>query len=492
MSKVLVIGIDGMDSIQLSKLEEHLPNFKRLKEESPDIKMTSVFPPDSIPAWGSIYTGLNPAQHGIVNFIDPNSEETKIVFKELHKYYCGRAFWDVASESGKKVCVLLPYSIYPPWHVNGVMVCRILELVDENFPLKTYPEEIYDEFNLSDFNVNLFHGFPSKRNLGKFVDACKKRTIDEAELGLRFLKGYDADLYFIYFSALDAIQHTFWNYYDKIHPDYPGENKYQSVIKDFYVLFDEFLGKFLDAADENTTTIVLSDHGHGMRPVKLVNINEILRRKGLLISNIKNKRFGNPIQQKEKLKKVLANLVSIVGVGNVALKLIERFPMIKNTIGTPNYINWEETVAYISAISGIKSYSEGGVMINKNVKDVDYERVRESVIKELSDIQNPVTGDNLMKWICNREDLYNGEYITKYPDIVFELKGGFGVGWDINGEIIGKSSMSRFQPGSHLRSSPVFLVSNLGDGISVKEDMVLMDLKAVVLEVLGVEVGFDK
>lgn len=487
MSKVLVIGVDGMDSIQLSELEEHLPNFKRLKEESPDVKLTSVFPPDSIPAWGSIYTGLNPAEHGIVNFIDPNSEETRIVFKELHKYYRGRTFWDFASENGKMVCVLLPYSIYPPWEVNGVMVCRTLEIVGGDFPLKAYPEKIYDEFKLSDFNVNMFHGFPSKRNLGKFVDACKKRTIGEAKLGLRFLNNYDADLYFIYFSALDAIQHTFWNYYDEEHPDYPGENKYQTVIKDFYILFDEILGKFLTAVDNDTTTIVLSDHGHGMRPVNLVNVNEILRRKGLLSSNIKNKKIKNPFQQKEKIKRVLANLIGIVGVGNFTLKLVEIFPILKRTLSTPNYINWEETVAYVSAIAGIKSYSEGGIVLNKNVKDLDYEPVREVILRELSEITDSTTGENLMKWICKREDLYSGKHINKYPDIVFELKEGFGVGWDIHESIIGKSGMSRFQSGSHKRYSPVFLVSNLRDDKSIKKDMTLMDVGPMVLEDLRVK-----
>ena len=44
MSKVLVIGIDALDSSTLSKLEQDLPIFRRLKEESQNIEFDGVFP----------------------------------------------------------------------------------------------------------------------------------------------------------------------------------------------------------------------------------------------------------------------------------------------------------------------------------------------------------------------------------------------------------------------------------------------------------------
>ena len=414
MSKVLVIGIDGMDVIQVSKFEKYMPNFSRLKQNSPDIKLKSVFPPDSIPAWGSIYTGLNPAEHGVVNFVDPTNDEFKIKFQEVHKSYEGRTFWDIASKKGKKVCILLPYAIYPPWPVNGAMVCRSLDVVNEDFPLKTYPEELFEEFNLNEINVNLFHGFPSKRNYPKFIESCKKRTLQESELGLRFLKNYDADLYFIYFSALDAIQHTFWNYCDEKHPDYPGENSYQNVIRDFYILMDDILGKFISLIDDDTRLIILSDHGHGMRPVNLVNINEILREKGYLKVNVKNSTKINPFRQKETIKKILAQTIGVIGVGNLGLKFVEKFPIIKKGLSTPNYINFDETTAYLSAISGLKSYSEGGILINKNLQKSDYNKIIEQIIKELSEVRHPETGENLMEWICKRENLFDGTCVLVY------------------------------------------------------------------------------
>jgi len=484
MGKLLVIGIDGMDSLLLSKYEDIMPNFRKLRELSPDVKMMSVFPPDSIPAWGSIYTGLNPAEHGVINFIDPNDEEMKIRFQDVHKHYIGKTFWDLASQRGKKVCILLPYSIYPPWPVNGAMICRTLDIVDSEFPLKTFPENLYDKFELNRFNVNLFHGFPSKRNYDEFLMSCKKRTLQEAELCKVFLRKYDADLYFIYFSALDAVEHTFWNYCDENHPDYPGENKHQNVIRDFYCLMDKVIGDLLNEIDDDTMVMVLSDHGHGMRPTNLVNVNEFLRTKGYLIPNSLSKGPGRMTPKREKVKKIIASLISQFGIGNLGLKLVNQFPFIKDMLSAPNYIDWDRSQAYLSAIAGIKSYSEGGIVMNSCVQTDDYDNIRDNIIIDLSNICHPITGDRLVEWVSKREDLYQGEYIEKYPDIVFKLEVGYGVGWDIYSPLIAKSSMSSFQPGSHQGDTPIFFVVPCRKHASLGQNISLMDVNKMIYNLL--------
>ena len=96
------------------------------------------------------------------------------------------------------------------------------------------------------------------------------------------MKKNDWDLFFMYWSTLDAIGHFFWNYYDPSDPSYKEDDILGDVIPNMYILFDEIIGWFLDSIDKDTTIIVMSDHGHGGRPSKLVNINEILREAGYL------------------------------------------------------------------------------------------------------------------------------------------------------------------------------------------------------------------
>ena len=78
-----MIGIDSLDSKLLSRFDRDLPNLRRLKEKSPEIKLKSVYPPDSTTAWASIYTGLNPAKTGIVAFVDPLEKVTSVATKDV-------------------------------------------------------------------------------------------------------------------------------------------------------------------------------------------------------------------------------------------------------------------------------------------------------------------------------------------------------------------------------------------------------------------------
>ena len=70
MTRVIIIGIDGMDKELVAKFKENLPSISKIEDISPKIDLRSVFPPDSETAWASIYTGLNPARHGVLHFLD--------------------------------------------------------------------------------------------------------------------------------------------------------------------------------------------------------------------------------------------------------------------------------------------------------------------------------------------------------------------------------------------------------------------------------------
>ena len=485
MTKVLMIGIDALDSISLSKFEKDLPNLIKLKEESPNIKSVSVYPPDSDTAWASIYTGLNPAKHGVVNFIDAFDKASGRLSGEIdNNNIRGNTFWDIAGKYGKKVCLILPHLGYPVWHVNGIMVGR--SSIKED--VQTYPERISDKYQLS--CLNGIKGFPGRRKFfDRYIEAHKKLISSEADFGLKILKEHDWDLFFIYSSSLDMIQHNFWNYCDENDPTYPGDNPYKDVIRDFYKIYDEIVGKFMSSVDSETVIIVFSDHGHGMRPVKLLNINEVLRRKGFLISKVN--KLNPTVYVIEKMKSKLLDFVGKHGLGNSAVKLLRVFPAGKKIYTSPLSIDKEKTLAYITDLSGIKAYTYGGIKIEKgNIGNVDYEELRTLIIKEFSEFKDTNTGEKIIKWICRREEVYSGEYISKYPDIVFDLKEGYGAGWAIHESIMSQCHSHNLVPGSHKGDSPVFLISDLKRDC-VRKDITLMDVAPTVLYLLGIYGDFD-
>ena len=454
MTKLLFIGIDSADSQLIARYEDDLPNIRKLKQSSIDVKIESVFPPDSDTAWSTIYTGLNPACHGVVDFVDPLNKSMKIQHVEKdNTKIAGKTFWDRVGKRGKKVCLINPHLGFPVWKVNGIMIGR--SSVEDR--IDTYPENLEERYPELKTLIP-WKGFPgNKESLMKYAESYKTMVKSETEIGLKFMKDFEWDLFFIYSSALDAIQHYFWDYClgDDKTPVKPSE--FKDIIKDFYVLYDEMIGKLVAQAGPDITVIVASDHGHGMRPRRLLNVNEYLRRNGFL--QIKPKRSNPAVFAVEMSKQTLLDVVEKYRLENLASKMLKYFPVGKKIYTTPMSIDWPNTRAYISDLSGIKSYSYGGILIKREGLDhAAYEDLRERIIQGISGIEDPETGEKIVRWIRRREDLYTGGYIDRYPDIVFDMVYGYGAGWQTECDLFGASRTHNFVPGSHRGETPILFI----------------------------------
>lgn len=488
MSKVLVIGIDGLDCRLIDLFIDELPNFQKLKDGSQGLKMQSIFPPDTTPAWATIYTGLNPAEHGTINFVniaDKSGSYKPLKLKD--EMLKGKTFWDVASQNNKRVHVILPQNIYPGWEVNGSMVCRINKVARKNHPLSAYPESILSRYSYSAGSLNSTPGFISEKGLPRLIEDCKAKTEAEVNLGLQMLKNEKWDLFFVYISSVDGIQHYFWNYFDKTHPNYPGENRYENIIKDFYIIADKAIGRFIDCVDSDATVLVISDHGHGLRPVKLVNLNEILRQEGYLFAKAASKKRKKHYVNKKWLKSGLMGLIKTFGAGYWAMKIAGKFPAWKKILASSADFDWAKTIAYVSDLSTVKSYSYGGIRINREAIKDNYDKIVDRIIALVEKIEHPETSEKLVKWVCRRENLYEGAYLDKYPEIVLELKEDYGLGWEINGPIIGDGDIHNVQPGSHKMDTPVLFVHNLNGRNIVRKEIELMDIAPTILSLVDID-----
>ena len=71
--KIIVIGVDGMDPGFVERHWADLPNLKRVSFS----RLATTTPPQSPVAWSTFITGLDPAEHGIFDFVhrDPATHE---------------------------------------------------------------------------------------------------------------------------------------------------------------------------------------------------------------------------------------------------------------------------------------------------------------------------------------------------------------------------------------------------------------------------------
>jgi predicted AlkP superfamily phosphohydrolase/phosphomutase len=479
-TKLLIIGIDALDSNQVVKFGGALPTLSWLKQECPSVTLDSVTPPDSDTAWASIYTGLNPAKHGVVQYVDPLEKTTRYISSDIDNHAIQKqTFWDIASRDGKRVCVLFPHLGYPPWPVNGIMVSRSAIKDD----IEVYPPSIAKQHNLSKLNV--VKGMPG-RHKSTYIQANERLLSAQFEFALKMLEHEKWDLFFIYSSVLDMIQHYFWNLCDETDPSYPGNNPFHDTIKNFYILQDQLIEKLLSVIDSNTTVIILSDHGHGMRPVRVFSVNEFLRQQGLLVlkNNVVERDVSSFI---DRTKGIALEIVSKYSIGTLASKLLSLMPWVRKLYTSPVAIDWEKTTAFATNLSSIKAYSYSGIVLQRErLSDSYYESVREALIQELSKVSDPISGKKLVKWIYKREDLYQGPHISKYPDIIFELYADFGVGLTSGNSLFEQSHSHHLVPGSHKGDSATFLLYNSKRPIHHTE-MSLMDVVPTVLDIMDIE-----
>jgi predicted AlkP superfamily phosphohydrolase/phosphomutase len=135
--QVIVIGVDGMDPEFVERHWASLPYLASLRERGDFARLATTTPPQSPVAWSTFITGLEPAQHGIFDFVhrDPSTLEPFLSMGEtraprftipLGPYELplthpqvvslrkGKAFWEVLEEHGIPATILHIPVNYPP------------------------------------------------------------------------------------------------------------------------------------------------------------------------------------------------------------------------------------------------------------------------------------------------------------------------------------------------------------------------------------------
>jgi predicted AlkP superfamily phosphohydrolase/phosphomutase len=437
--KNIIIGIDGLELNVINHYIDELPGFRHLLEKKSLHQVGSVFPADSVPAWNTIFTGLDPSVHGIVrgkDYVESVEEFDKNYNFELK----GNTFWDELSNDGKKVLILNPYLAYPPWDVNGVFISGPAFVEGE---IKVFPE------NEEILNKEVFGGYrPIKAgSLEKDIDLSIDHTNKLVEL---FLKKYNEDSYdlaFVTFTTLDRIQHYTWRFFDKEDPLHEHHAKLSFSILKMLKIFDKLIMFLIDKhLGPNDNLIIISDHGFSRRPYNLINFNEILRKEGLLILNKK----GNSIKSK-----------AIQILKNNSIKFLSRLKLLDIVAGKVKKIGGIKELKMSNHIIDKKNsrlFSDDkfsgknpccGFRLGSKTTNLTQEKKKELV----SSIKSIFKKYNLPEplWIKWREELFHGKFQDRYPDICLELDSNYGVEFDLFGKTQTTSSTHYKISGGHLK-----------------------------------------
>lgn len=484
MARVVMIGISGLDADLLRVYGPLLPNLRRLMLASPFLELRSTFPPEPAPAWASIYTGFNPANHGILSRMDYLEAVACVP-----QVPAGETFWDKASQAGKRVCIVNPLLAYPAWPVNGLMLSLpfggLVTDIPSITPVDAVPAQSFPA--LLDAPA-----IPSSHQLHAFCQMLQERTEQQAATGLKLFKREAWDLFFLQLDALDHIQHFLWRYSDPGDPTYPGRNAYSGRILDFYRLFDRILGRFRAVLPEESMLLVVSGHGHARRCVYHLNMNEWLREQGLLSPRVRMMRLFDRRYLAERAKNGSIELLAQLHLHNMMPSIARHLPRRKALRYSTHIIDEGNTSAQVAELAGVSPY--GGIRLNRERIEQDgraYEWVRGDLLHKLTRLR--LKGRQVVHWAKAREEYYQGKYLERYPDLLFELRNDFGVGRNLYVPLITTDPVHRIISGMHSMHG-VLLLEHRSEELEVPDSVQepsVMDVTPTVLCMLGVP-GFER
>jgi predicted AlkP superfamily phosphohydrolase/phosphomutase/tetratricopeptide (TPR) repeat protein len=294
----VLAGWDAADWKVIRPLMEagKMPHIRRLVENGAAGQLATLHPPLSPMLWTSIATGKRPFQHGIHGFCEPAPDGRGVQPVTNLSRTC-KALWNILNQNGLRSVVVGWWPSHPAEPIDGVMVSdhyhRANRPLDEGWPLPAnavHPPELAG--TLANLRVHpdllapeiVEQFIPLAREIDQDKDnrlgVCM-RTLAECmsiqAAAIWLLDNQAWDFFAVYFDAIDHFCHGFMKY----HPprqSWIAERDfelYHNVVSMAYQFHDRMLGSLLQKAGEDTTVMVMSDHGFHpdhLRPASIPDI----------------------------------------------------------------------------------------------------------------------------------------------------------------------------------------------------------------------------
>ncbi len=282
--KVLLIGWDAADWKVINPLIDagQMPAMEKLVNEGVMGNISTLEPPFSPMLWTSIATGKNADKHGVLGFTeaDPEGMGMRPISSHSRKT---KAIWNILMQSGLKTHVLGWWPSNPVEPINGIMLSNhyshARSKLTQPWPLapgSVHPpilEEFFAEMRIHPQELTDQHLLPFVPDAAK-IDQSKDprlrhiaKNISEAATlhaaATWILDTQTWDFMALYLDTIDHFCHGFMKYHPpRLHNVPEAEFElYKNVVTSAYRFHDMMLENLVKLAGEDTTIILISDHG---------------------------------------------------------------------------------------------------------------------------------------------------------------------------------------------------------------------------------------
>lgn len=393
----LVLGIDGLGLEGVKALNRH-GYFGDLKYYIDNYiaahSVRTIFPPQTIPVWPSIFTGVNPGKHGVFSFFNASKLRLNTRLDVDFPY-----IYEIFMLNGRRVLVdNVPLS-YPPILVRGVYFSDWLSPKNAlivNHESKNIVRDIASQYIFLDPSL--------RRRSWRLFSLAVSRYIRARRWVLNgLLEGNYFDDAFIVISEIDWMFHSFYNLFllDTL----------PSFLKMPLKELDALIHDLLRIAEKKFSNIVIiADHGFHVYK-ELVFINEILRRfglaRGITLRFVSKKAKVRHIKSMHSIRDQLLENLLLWGI-RIGIPLISPNRTYKLIFkwGIRPLPNPRKSLAF--ALLNIPAMF---INVHPNIKD----RVLKKLISKLSQIK--INGKKVLSFAKLRNQLFSGNYTKRAPPI---------------------------------------------------------------------------
>jgi predicted AlkP superfamily phosphohydrolase/phosphomutase len=444
----MIIGLDCAEpSLVLDRWRDELETITGLAERGAYGRLTSIIPPITVPAWSCMMSSRTPGDLGVYGFRNRSDHSYDALFVANGSAITEPRLWDILTRHGKRSIVIGVPGTYPVRPLNGAMVsCFLAPSTRQQY---TFPPLLRREV---------------EQTVGDYLFDCTEFRTDDKDYLLRqiyemtdrrfalaehLLAKEPWTLFSMVEIGVDRMHHGFWKYMDPEHRKHPGPGPYEHAILDYHRHVDGLIARLLAFADEDTVTLVVSDHG-AKRMDGGIRVNEWLRRHGFLTLT------AEPDQ---------TSSLSEVGVD------------------WAHTLAWGEGGYYSRIFLNVEGREPQGA-----VSAADYDRVRNELAARLADITDDA-GKPIPTKVYKPEDVYpevNGvapDLIVHFGDLLWRAVGTVGglEGVHTFENDTGPDDANHAQDGLIIMAGPGIEPGPL-DGAH------LLDVAPTVLDLLGLEI----
>ncbi len=288
MSKIMVLGISGLDPQLINAWLDDLPAFKKIQSKGVWGKIQSTVPAQSPVAWTSAMSGRNPGAFGFwgyhyrteYSYGEPNSIDCRIKDKRVKSLY------QILPLNGQKIAAVnIPLTWPLPRIAGGYMISSQHPDKDESY---TWPKSLETEIRKLVGPYTIDTKEDGTDYLNAESNSCRDRLIDMDAQRFKLLP------YLIVHKQCDiaiaVLNGNKWIsqccYRDLTNRQHisNGEHLNQSAVHDYYIWLDKKIEHLCSLNLNDTALLVVSENS--VQPLNgVLNINEWLMKEGYLVLN---------------------------------------------------------------------------------------------------------------------------------------------------------------------------------------------------------------